>query len=227
MNITRITGCSILVFSVAYAAIKTWRKQSSRRGLRYPPGPKGLPLIGNLLDINVHAAWLTYAEWEKDYGSGIIYVRLLGHDYVIINDRKIAEELLERRSLIYADRPYLCTTKLFGVDFTTGLMPYGKEWRLHRQMYNFGFNKQVSAEYMPIQMTQVHRLLQSLLATPQDYYKHLETFSGSVIMSIVYGYDAATQDDPFVTKVMRLMDIFVAVLNPEHAALLGSFPICM
>ena len=37
--------------------------------LPYPPGPKPLPVIGNLLDMPTGYDWLTYAEWAKKYGE--------------------------------------------------------------------------------------------------------------------------------------------------------------
>ncbi|KIM57159.1 hypothetical protein SCLCIDRAFT_187520 [Scleroderma citrinum Foug A] len=99
---------STLVALLAFVALRAWKPGSStrRRGLRSLPGPKCLPFIGNLLDIDIAAPWLTYTEWGKRYG-GIVHCTLLGHDFVIINDKKTVHEILEQRSEIYADRPSL------------------------------------------------------------------------------------------------------------------------
>ena len=118
---------SALVALLAFVALRAWKPGSStrRRGLRSLPGPKRLLFIGNLLDINIAAPWLTYTEWGKRYGwclwlvqrvdliavyhpaGGIVHCTLLGHDFVIINDKKTVHEILEQRSEIYADRPSL------------------------------------------------------------------------------------------------------------------------
>lgn len=34
-----------------------------------PPGPGGLPFIGNVIGVDPDAPWLTYAEWAKIYGN--------------------------------------------------------------------------------------------------------------------------------------------------------------
>ena len=34
-----------------------------------PPGPKGLPLIGNILDIPQSHEWLTYSKWAQQWGK--------------------------------------------------------------------------------------------------------------------------------------------------------------
>ena len=35
----------------------------------FPPGPKGLPIIGNLLDMPADREWLTFAKWNELYGK--------------------------------------------------------------------------------------------------------------------------------------------------------------
>ena len=36
--------------------------------LPLPPGPRRLPIIGNLLDLPPVRPWLRYSEWAKRYG---------------------------------------------------------------------------------------------------------------------------------------------------------------
>ena len=42
--------------------------KSKKRRHAFPPGPPGLPLIGNALDLPKSREWLAYQKWGRDYG---------------------------------------------------------------------------------------------------------------------------------------------------------------
>ncbi|KAI6099756.1 cytochrome P450 [Pisolithus sp. B1] len=211
------TTCLVLV-------LRRWRNRTLSNGLPLPPGPRGLPLVGSLFDIDIAAPWTTYERWAKHFG-GITYYTLLGQEIVIINDEETAHELMAKRSPIYSDRPYICINELFGLDFNTGLLPYGDEWRLHRKLFNVAFSKTNSKKYEAVQMGKVHQLLVNLLSTPLDYPDHLATLSAAIIMAITYGYEVAPKDDPFVTNVIHLVELFVHAMTAERATLINAIPL--
>jgi hypothetical protein len=37
-----------------------------------PPGPKGLPFVGNVRDLPRGFEWLAYAKWSRDVGQCIV-----------------------------------------------------------------------------------------------------------------------------------------------------------
>lgn len=38
-----------------------------------PPGPKGLPLLGNVIDLPPSQPWETFARWGKTYGMHLAF----------------------------------------------------------------------------------------------------------------------------------------------------------
>jgi hypothetical protein len=55
----------IAVGAVVFLVIYGFRK---KRSLPLPPGPKGLPLIGNIFDFPKSYQWEMYAKWGKEFG---------------------------------------------------------------------------------------------------------------------------------------------------------------
>lgn len=43
----------------------------ARERRRYPPGPKGLPVVGNILDVPKRKPWKIYAEWGRKCGQSL------------------------------------------------------------------------------------------------------------------------------------------------------------
>lgn len=43
----------------------------------------------------------------------LIYFRLIGLDFIVINSEKVARALMDQRSAIYSDRPFIATNKLY------------------------------------------------------------------------------------------------------------------
>jgi len=46
--------------------------------------------------------------------GNLVFVRILDQEVVVINDQNVAQDLLDKRSRIYSDRPYLATLEPYG-----------------------------------------------------------------------------------------------------------------
>ena len=55
----------------AFAMLIRWMRPPS---LPLPPGPKGYPFIGNLLQAPVNLPWKVFHEWSKIYGLSLLRI---------------------------------------------------------------------------------------------------------------------------------------------------------
>ncbi len=75
-----------------------------RAELPLPPGPKGLPLVGHLFDRPVRNVYEIYMKWAATYGD-LVYYEVLGQPIIVVSSEEAANELFEKRSANYSDRP--------------------------------------------------------------------------------------------------------------------------
>ncbi|KAI9445989.1 cytochrome P450 [Lactarius indigo] len=203
-------------------ALLVWR--TSKRSLPYPPGPKRLPVVGNLFSMPSQEEWVTYRNWSRESGSDVIHVDVMGSHIVILNSMKAANELLERRSSNYSDRPPLVVINdLFGMDYNIGLTRYGTAWRHARREFQTHLGPDDLEAYQPLEQQAVHRLLRNLLSSPDNFTQHLRHMAGQIILSIAYGIDVLPENDPYVADAEKVLRAG-AVSTTNEALLLDLIP---
>ncbi|KAK7455191.1 hypothetical protein VKT23_011063 [Stygiomarasmius scandens] len=97
---------------VAVLIVYTFFRRSRRPRLPLPPGPKGLPILGDAFSAinspkadSVRPRWAYYLDLSRKYRSDIVHINILGDHTVVLNSVKAINELLEKRSALYSDRP--------------------------------------------------------------------------------------------------------------------------
>ncbi|KAJ7232413.1 cytochrome P450, partial [Mycena rebaudengoi] len=154
--------------------------------LALPPGPKKLPLFGNLFGMPTKFEWETFTKWSKELGSDIIHLSVAGKSIIILSSVDVVFDLLDQRSAIYSDRPRsIMVNELMGFEFAFGTMRYGDTWREHRRSFHSAFH--LSLPTFPSSTgKRESRFLQRLLENSDDeIMNHIKHLNGALIMSIL------------------------------------------
>ena len=182
----------IFLVLVALSILKAFFR--SIRRISLPPGPKGLPLVGNILDMPVEREWLTFARWGEVWGSlsyqssmpiyvhlntfilgDICSITVLGQPIIIINSAEVARDMLDKKSAIYSDRPVLqMAGELVGWKRTLVLLPYGDRFRRYRRLFHRLIGSQeVVKRFFPGEELETRRFLRRVLMKPNDLAAHV------------------------------------------------------
>ncbi|TFK92449.1 cytochrome P450 [Polyporus arcularius HHB13444] len=180
------TSWAALAVTAIFAwTLKTYLSQV-RRKARLPPGPKPIPIIGNVLDMPRKHFGREFAELSKKHGD-VIHLDLLGQSMIVLGSLQAASDLTEKKSTNNSDRPSSVMVDLCGFEWLTVLKKYGAEWRHHRRTFHH---------------------------TPDDLSVHLKLSFGATVMRIAYGLDVADADDEYYKMVERVAEIGGEVAIP-------------
>ncbi|KAI0064614.1 cytochrome P450, partial [Artomyces pyxidatus] len=182
-----------------------------------PPGPKGWPLLGNVLIIPQHAPWKTYASWSRKFDSELISINAFGRLSIIINSRRAAKELFESRSAIYADRPSNRMIELMGWDITILARPLSQEVRTQRKMFNQSLRPAAIPSYHSMHEAQTQDALKNILADPEHFRSYVQHYASWIAMSVAYGRDLSPADR-FITVARKASAYLGASILPGAVA---------
>ncbi|XP_065295287.1 cytochrome P450 2J4-like [Dermacentor albipictus] len=139
----------MFIYTIALAATIlvaafTWYSRRKCRGLcpkLQPPGPRGIPLLGNL-EFNKRGFYHTKAmDWVRQYGP-LFRFKMLAVNVVVVNDYDLIRDTFSKPEILHRPAAWLLK------ETTEGLAVLGgREWRENRRfvtqaLVDLGYGKQ-------------------------------------------------------------------------------------
>nr|BAK09500.1 cytochrome P450 [Postia placenta] len=210
----------ILIFTAA-----SWlRKQRAR--WPYPPGPSGLPIVGNTFQVPLTEQWLKYAEWAKTYGD-VMHLSVLGRSIIVLSSASAISDLLDKRSVHYSDRPVVpMAGEMVGFSRYIALEHYGGRLKEGRKLITNSLSTRNMPEVQRMQEMKVIHLVSRLMSSPADFRLNLRWFMASVVFQYSHGYEVETFEDYYVKLAEQVAEDFSRAVQPGKF-LVDSLPFLM
>ncbi|XP_056384096.1 cytochrome P450 2D17-like [Hyla sarda] len=183
--------------------------KSRKNGSQFPPGPKGVPFLGNILQVNFRNPTKSLHQLRKEFGD-VYSLQYFWNKTVVLNGFELIKEALINRSEDIADRPRFPIYEKIGyVGDTKGIIiaQYGSSWKEHRRftmstLRNFGMGKKSLEERVA---EEAQCLCSAFKAQKDQFNPHylINNAVANVILSIAFG-DRCNYDDAEFQRLLYL-----------------------
>ncbi|KAK5604446.1 hypothetical protein CRENBAI_016965 [Crenichthys baileyi] len=171
-----------------------------------PPGPKRLPLLGNLLQLDLQRPYKTLCQLSKKYGS-VFTVYFGPKKVVVLAGYKTVKEALISNADEFGDREiapiFHDINKGHGILFTNG-----ETWKELRRfalttLRDFGMGKRVAEEKILEECGHLIQMFENHKGEPFNTSRPINYATSNIISSIVYGSRFEYDDPRFKNLVSR------------------------
>jgi len=189
----------------------------------HPPGPKGLPIIGNLHQLDISNLYLQFSQFSKIYGP-LFSLQLGLRPAIVVSSAEIAKEVLKNNDHVFSNRPKLYGQQKLSYNGSEIVFsPYNDIWREIRKIcvVHLFSSKRVSY-YSSIRKFEVKKMIKKISghvdsSSVTNLSELLISLSSTIICRIVFG---KSYEDDGVEKSR-----FHGLLH-EFQALLAEFFVC-
>ncbi|XP_027717075.1 cytochrome P450 2C19-like [Vombatus ursinus] len=223
MDPSVVIALGLLLCISCLLLISSWKKGFGRGKL--PPGPVPLPIIGNILQLDLKNIPESLCKLAKEYGP--VFTLQLGVERVIVlHGYKAVKEALIDHGDMFADRghvPILKVSNGFGIGISNG-----ERWKHLRRfclmtLRNFGMGKRSMEELIQEEAKYLVEELKKTEGLPCDPTFILGCAPCNVICSFIFQKHFEYKDQKFL-YLMKLLVENIKILSSQWIQVYNSFP---
>lgn len=198
--------------------------QASRvriRAIRDLPGPAGLPLLGNALQVRPERVHQTAEQWAREYGE-VFRFRIASREFVVISDPDMVAAVLRDRPDGFQRTNRLSATAR-ELGFTGVFSSNGEAWRRQRPMVLAGLDPSHIKAFFPTLVKVTQRFARrwqraAAAGIAIDLQADLMRYTVDVTAGLAFGTDINTLESEEQVIQSHLDKIFPAFARRLFAA---------
>ncbi|KIM47190.1 hypothetical protein M413DRAFT_440696 [Hebeloma cylindrosporum] len=204
---------SIAAIALCLSLLVVIRRYLTRSSqLPLPLGPPGNILFGNSLPPAF--AYRKFEQWTQQYGP-VFSLRQGLTTIIVVGRVQAAVDIMEKEGASTVDRPH----NISAGDTLSGgmrvlLTPAGDRFKKMRRALHSHLQPKSIANYSPTIMRNARQHIFDIIEHPEKHQDHAKRYSASVVMSIGYGKESKSYEDPDIQAVNRCLTRLGNTLRP-------------
>ncbi|XP_060761772.1 cytochrome P450 2C42 [Neoarius graeffei] len=216
------TTLLLLGLVIALLMLLRWRNKP----LNCPPGPKPLPLLGNLLTMDTRAPFKTFLKWSKTYGP-VMTVHLGPKKAVVLVGYDTVKEALVDNAEDFVDRatiPFLYTVvKGYGFAISNG-----ERWRQLRRftlstLRDFGMGRKRMEGWIQEESRHLLDTINNTNSAPFEPTFYLSRAVSNIICALVFSQRFNYEDVNFL-HFLQIINAILKFLSSPWGQFYNVFP---
>ncbi|GKV19425.1 hypothetical protein SLEP1_g29686 [Rubroshorea leprosula] len=196
-----------------------FRERTKSNGFisKQPPGPRKLPIIGNVHQLASSLPHHRLRDLAKRYGP-LMHLQLGEVSTIVVSSPEFAREFMKTNDITFASRPEILASQIIGYDSTNiSFSPYRDYWRQIRKicMLELLSSKRVQS-FKPVReevMKDLIKWISSKAGAPINLTEKVFSSSYTMTSKGAFGKKCREQDR-FETAVQQSIEL-AAGLNPS------------
>ncbi|XP_071084152.1 steroid 17-alpha-hydroxylase/17,20 lyase-like [Haliotis cracherodii] len=174
-----------------------------------PPGPRGWPLIGNLLAIRGGLLFRKFRDWSKTYGP-VMKIQIGNRLAIVLSRIDVVTEALLTRQADLAGRPdtFVATTlSEGGKDIVQA--SYGPTWKMHRKIASKALRHYLMGEKLSLKVSQSLKTSTKLMSKEPgafDPFPYLSLGISNMMTGMLFNKTSQTTDSEYYKEYVVGID---------------------
>ncbi|XP_069832014.1 cytochrome P450 2F2-like isoform X2 [Dendropsophus ebraccatus] len=219
----------VLSVIVILFLVKVFSNQKQGKHKNFPPGPKPLPILGNILIMDKTKPYKTLYQLSKEYGSVFSFHVGMAKTIVLCGYDTIKDALINNAE-VFSDRPHMPVfakmIKDHGIVFANG-----ENWKVMRRfalstLRDYGMGKRTIEDKIIVEAECLVQKLRSYEGKPFGDFSSVNAAVTNIIVAILLG-KRFDYEDPTILRLIGLVNDNVRLLGSPWIMLYNCFPALM
>ncbi|XP_071999889.1 cytochrome P450 2K4-like [Engystomops pustulosus] len=219
----------LLTIVVIFFLVNVFSNQKQGKYKNFPPGPKPLPILGNILKLDMSKPHKTLYKLSKEYGP-IFSVQMGMTKMVILCGYETIKDALMNHAEVFSDRPhnplFSKSIKDHGIVFSNG-----EKWKVIRRftistLRDYGMGKKTIENKITEEAECLVQKWKSYEGKPFGNFTSLSAAVTNIIVAILLN-KRFEYEDPTLLRLMALVSENIRLLGSPWVRLYNSFPSLM